>query len=285
MTNKQISTIGVVGAGQMGAGIAQVFAVSGFKVVMQDIKQQFCEKGLAVIKSSLAKLLEKQKITKEAHDSALANILMTTEINKMADCDIVIEAAPEDLKIKAEIFAKLDVITKKEAILATNTSSISIAKIAESTKRSDKVIGLHFMNPVPVMQCVEVIRSQATNDSTYDIVSGLINKLGKIKVTSKDSPGFIINRILMPMVNEAAFALQEGVATAEDIDTGMKLSCNFPMGPLALADLIGLDTVLAIMNVLYTGFRDEKYRPCALLKEYVDKGWLGRKAKRGFYVY
>ena len=281
----RVKTVGVVGAGQMGNGIAQVFAVAGYKVIMNDVKQEFVDKGFNVIKKSLAKLVEKQKLTKDLHDSAISNIKTSTDLNDMKEADVVIEAVPENINLKHEIFIKLDSVAKKDAILATNTSSISIAEIGAVTGREDKVIGMHFMNPVPIMQCVEVIRGPQTSDETYKVVSELVGKLEKIKVTSKDSPGFIINRILMPMINEAAYALHEGVANAEDIDTGMKLSCNFPMGPMTLADFIGLDTVLSIMGVLYKGFKDDKYKPCPLLKEYVDKGWLGRKAKRGFYEY
>ena len=280
-----INTIGVVGAGQMGSGITQVFATAGFKVIMQDIKQEFVDRGLNTIKNSLAKFLEKQKITKEIHNTALANIKGTLSLKDMTGCDIVIEAAPENFNLKAEIFKSLDDITNKNCILATNTSSISIAKIAENTKRREKVIGIHFMNPVPIMQCVEVIRGPKTDDATAGVVTELVKKLGKTAVTSKDSPGFIMNRILMPMINEAIWTLHEGVATAEDIDTGTKLSFNWPMGPLVLADFIGLDTVLAILNVLYEEFKDKKYCPCPLLKEYVKKGWLGKKVKRGIYVY
>lgn len=280
-----ISTVGVIGAGQMGNGIAQVFAAAGFKVIMQDVKQELCDKGIAAIRKSLGKMLEKQKITAQSHDQAMANIRTTLDINDVSACDIVIEAAPEDLSLKMEIFKTLDNITKKEAILATNTSSISIAKIGSATERPQNIIGMHFMNPVPVMQCVEIIRSPSTSDHTYNIVAELVKRLGKTAVTSKDSPGFIMNRILMPMINEAIYALHEGVATAEDIDTGTKLSFNWPMGPLALADLVGLDTVLAIVNVLYTEFKDEKYRPCPLLVEHVKNGRLGRKSGKGFYTY
>lgn len=281
----QVNIIGIIGAGQMGAGIAQVMAMAGFKVIMQDVKQEFIDRGLFTIKSSLSKFLEKQKITKELHDAALLNIKATLSLKDMADCDIVIEAIPENFSLKSEVFKSLDAITKKGCILATNTSSISISKIAANTKRQDKVIGMHFMNPVPVMQCVEIIRSPSTGDATYNIVSELVKKLGKTAVASKDSPGFIMNRILMPTINEAIWALHEGVATAEDIDTGCKLSFNWPMGPLTLADLIGLDTVLSIVNVLYIEFKNEKYRPCPLLEQYVKEGRLGRKAKRGFYSY
>jgi 3-hydroxybutyryl-CoA dehydrogenase len=281
----QVNTIGVVGAGQMGNGIAQVFATAGFKVIMQDVKSEFVERGLTVIKGSLAKFLEKQKISREVHDAALANIRTTLNIKDMLDCDIIIEAAPEELNLKLEIFKKLDEAAKKDAILATNASSISIAKIAAATARPDKVIGMHFMNPVPVMQCVEIIKGPKTNEATYNCVKELVKKLGKTVVTASDSPGFIMNRILLPMINEAICALHENVASAEDIDTGCKLSFNWPMGPLALADLIGLDTCLAIQRVLYKEFKDEKYKPCAMLEEYVNKGWLGRKTKRGFYSY
>lgn len=281
----KVDTVGVVGAGQMGAGIAQVFAFAGHNVILQDIKPEFIDRGMNGIKGSLSKLLEKGKITKDVHDRTLANIKTALTLNDLAACDVVVEAAPENIDLKKEIFSSLDNITKKDAILATNTSSISIAKIGEATKRPDKIIGMHFMNPVPIMQCVEVIRSPKTSDATHAVVSELVTKLNKTMVTSKDAPGFIINRILMPMINEAAHALKDGIATREDIDTGMKLSCNFPMGPLALADLIGLDTVNSILTVLYDGFKDEKYRPCTIIKEHVDKGELGRKTKKGFYTY
>ena len=282
---RTINTIGVIGAGQMGSGIAQVFAVAGYKIILQDIKNEFCERGMNIIKASLSKIVEKQKITDKIKDAALANIRSTTNMNDIALCDLVVEAIPEDISLKSEVFKKLDSITKKDAILATNTSSISITRIANMTKRPDKVIGMHFMNPVPVMQCVEIINGKSTGEDVYNTVLELVSKLGKTAVTSKDSPGFIMNRILMPMINEAVFAFHDGVAAAADIDTGTKLSFNWPIGPLALADLIGLDTVLSILGVLHAEFKDEKYRPCPLLQEYVKKGWLGRKTKRGFYVY
>lgn len=283
MTN--IKTIGVVGAGQMGAGIAQVFAAAGFSVIMHDIKPEFCDRGLTTIKKSLGKFLEKGKITKDAHDAAMANIRTTTNIDDLSAAGFAIEAATENAGLKLEIFKKLDSVLPKDAILATNTSSISITKIASVTGRPERVIGMHFMNPVPVMKGVEVIRGLATGAEAEKIVAGLVETLGKTMVKSNDSPGFIANRVLMPMINEAAYALYEGVAEKGDIDNCMTACCNFPMGPLALADLIGLDTVLAILNVLHTELGDPKYRPCPLIRKYVDAGRLGRKSGRGFYDY
>lgn len=280
-----IKTIGVVGAGQMGSGIAQVFAAKGFNVIMQDIKEEFCGRGLAVITKSLGKLLAKEKISKEDHDNTIANIKTTTNIEDLKGADFVVEAATENVGLKLEIFKKLDRIVPKDAILASNTSSISIGKIGEATTRANKVIGMHFMNPVPVMKGVEVISSKVTDENTKKVVATLVLTLGKTQVRSNDFPGFIANRVLMPMINEAAWALHQGVASTEDIDTCMMACCNFPMGPLSLADLIGLDTVVAILNVMYDGFKNEKYKPCPLLLEHVESGRLGRKTKKGFYDY
>lgn len=280
-----IKTIGVIGAGQMGAGIAQVFAAKGFNVIMQDIKEEFCQKGLGTIKKSLDKMLEKQKISQAEHESTLANIRTTTKIEDMKNADFVVEAATEKVDLKLDIFKRLDSIVPKGVVLASNTSSISITKIAAATSRPEKVIGMHFMNPVPIIKGVEVIRSKSTDDETAKTVASLVEALGKVMVRSNDFAGFIANRVLMPMINEAAHALKDGVAEKEDIDNCMTACCNFPMGPLALADLIGLDTVQAILNVMYAEFKDPKYKPCKLIDEYVAAGQLGRKTKKGFYSY
>jgi 3-hydroxybutyryl-CoA dehydrogenase len=278
-------TFGVVGAGTMGAGIAQVAARAGYDVVMRDVTQEFLARGMTAIDKSLQRDVDKDRLSPDEKAAILARIKTTTELDAFSDAFIVVEAATEELKIKSEIFKLLDEGTKPDAILASNTSSISITKLGAATRRPDKVIGMHFMNPVPVMKLVEVIRGAATSDTTYESTRALAEKLGKMPLECQDSPGFISNRVLLPMINEAIFALYEGVATRESIDGIMKLGMNHPMGPLALADFIGLDVCLAIMNVLYDGFNDSKYRPCPLLKRYVDAGWLGKKTGRGFYEY
>ncbi len=276
---------GVVGSGTMGAGIAQVAARAGFDVVMRDVAQEFLARGMTAIDKSLQRDVDKERLSAEEKSTIMARIKTTTDIGALSDALIVVEAVTEDLEVKTEVFKSLDVVTKPEAILASNTSSISITKLGAVTQRPDKIIGMHFMNPVPVMKLIEIIRGAATSDETYEKTRELTEKLGKVPLECQDSPGFISNRVLMPMINEAIFSLYEGVATRESIDGVMKLGMNHPMGPLMLADFIGLDVCLAIMNVLHDGFGDSKYRPCPLLKRYVDAGWLGRKAGRGFYEY
>ena len=276
---------GVIGAGTMGNGIAQVAARAGFDVVMRDVGQEFLARGMTSIDKSLQRDLDKERLSKDEKRAIMARIKTTTDIGALSEAVIVVEAVNEDLKVKTEVFRSLDEVTKAEAILASNTSSISITKLGAITKRPDKVIGMHFMNPVPVMKLVEIIRGAATSDETYEKTRALAEKLGKTPLECQDSPGFISNRVLMPMINEAIFALYEGVATRESIDGIMKIGMNHPMGPLTLADFIGLDVCLAIMNVLHDGFGDSKYRPCPLLKRYVDAGWLGKKSGRGFYKY
>jgi 3-hydroxybutyryl-CoA dehydrogenase len=281
----EIKTIGVVGAGQMGSGIAQVAAASGFNVIMNDIADAFIQKGLAGICKNMDRMVEKGKFSSQNREEIRARIRGTIQMEEMAEADLVVEAATENEALKLSLFKNLDRICRREIILSSNTSSISITKIASSTQRPSQVIGMHFMNPVPVMQLVEIIKGLQTSPVTFSTVRSLAEKMGKTPVEANDFPGFISNRILMPMINEAIYALFEGVGTPEAIDTVMKLGMNHPMGPLALADLIGLDTCLAIMEVLYQGFGDSKYRPCPLLRKHVDAGYLGRKTGRGFYPY
>ena len=280
-----IKTIGIIGAGRMGAGIAQVMAASGFEIILMDIKDEFIRRGIDNIKKGLAKALEKGKITPEEKEKAITKIRTTKRFEDMEEADFIIEAVPEIAELKTDIFKRLEAICHKEVILSTNTSSIPISKIASVTKRQDKVIGMHFMNPAPVMELVEVVRGINTSDETFLIVKNLAENIGKIPVESKDSPGFIVNRVLMPMINEAVFALMEGVATAEDIDKAMTLGANLPKGPLSLSDLIGLDTVLSIMESIYKETKNPKHMPCPLIKRYVDEGHLGKKTGRGFYKY
>ena len=277
--------IGVLGAGQMGSGIVQVFAQKGFAVVLFDIAAAQLEKGMKTIAKNLARQVEKGTLDEAAVAEIMGRISTTQAFDDLAPCAIAIEAATENEQIKFDIFKKLDALLKPEAILASNTSSIPITRLGAVTSRPDKVIGMHFMNPVPVMKLVEVIRGIATSDETFTEISALVTTLGKEMALSADYPAFIVNRILMPMINEAVYALYEGVATAEDIDKGMKLGTNQPMGPLTLADFIGLDTCLAIMEVIYQGFKDSKYRPCPLLVKMVEAGYYGRKSGRGFYTY
>jgi 3-hydroxybutyryl-CoA dehydrogenase len=281
----EIKTFGIIGAGQMGAGIAQVAAMSGLNVIMNDIKTEFVDKGLANIAKILSRGVEKGKMSEDEKKAVLGRIKASIDLADMASADYVVEAATENEKIKFQIFKDLDKTCKEQVILATNTSSIPIGRIAAQTGRAEKVIGMHFMNPVPVMKLVEIIPGLATSDETFQITWDLAEKFGKTPAKANDYPGFIANRILLPMINEAVYCLYHGVGSREDIDTVMKLGMNHPMGPLALADLIGLDTCLAIMETLFEGFKDSKYRPCPLLRKYVEAGWLGEKTGRGFYQY
>jgi 3-hydroxybutyryl-CoA dehydrogenase len=280
-----VKTIMVIGAGQMGSGIAQVCAQAGYSVFLNDLKPEFVDRGLAGIKKNLNRQVDKGRMTSEQLDEVVGRITSSSDLQDAAKVDLVIEAAVENMDIKAKIFAQLDVIAPAHAILASNTSSLPITEIAAATKRPEKVIGMHFMNPVPVMKLVEIIRGLATADEVYQTIEDITKTLEKVPVEVNDFPGFVSNRILMPMINEAIYTLYEGVATKEAIDEVMKLGMNHPMGPLTLADFIGLDTCLYIMETLHEGFGDDKYRPCPLLRKYVKAGWLGKKSGRGFYTY
>lgn len=280
-----IRKVGIIGAGQMGSGIAHVAALAGFDVVLNDVTEERVHAGLATINGNMARQISKNQITEEERKAALARIAPATDYADFGDCDVVIEAATENEEIKRKIFAKLCPIVRPDAILSSNTSSISITRLASATDRPEKFIGIHFMNPVPLMQLVELIRGIATDDTTFEAAKVFIEKLGKTSTVSEDFPAFIVNRILLPMINEAIYTLYEGVGSVEAIDTAMRLGANHPMGPLQLADFIGLDTCLSVMQVLHEGLADTKYRPCPLLVKYVEAGWLGRKTKRGFYDY
>ncbi|MGX7351477.1 3-hydroxybutyryl-CoA dehydrogenase [Enterococcus canis] len=275
----------VIGSGQMGSGIAQVLAQSDIEVILNDIRQEFVEKGFAKIKKQVERLVEKEKITASDKDTILGNISLSTDYQDAKDVDIVIEAATENKKIKLEIFRQLDEITKPEAILASNTSSLSITSIAAVTQRPEQVVGMHFFNPVPVMKLVEIVSGLRTSDETRKVIADLAETMKKVSIDVKDSPAFVVNRILMSMIGEAMFTVYEGIATVEEVDEAMRLGANMPMGPLQLADFVGLDVCLAVFEVIYQGFGDSKYRICPLLRQYVEAGWLGKKTGRGFYNY
>ncbi|WHY72262.1 3-hydroxybutyryl-CoA dehydrogenase [Fictibacillus enclensis] len=280
-----VQTIMVIGAGQMGSGIAQVCATANFKVYLHDLKEEYVQKGVASIAAQLSRQVDKGRMTPEDRDGVLDRLLPSTSIQNAAEADLIIEAVVENMDVKTQVFKMLDEMAPEHAILASNTSSLPITEIAAVTKRPEKVIGMHFMNPVPVMKLVEIIRGLQTSDEVYETIESITKKIGKVPVEVQDFPGFISNRILMPMINEAIFALYEGVAEPEAIDEIMKLGMNHPMGPLTLADFIGLDTCLYIMETLHEGFGDDKYRPCPLLRKYVKAGWLGKKTGKGFYTY
>ena len=280
-----LKKIGIIGAGQMGGGIAHVCALAGYKVVLNDVSADRIKSGLATINGNMARQVSSEKITEADRQAALKRIAAAEDFEGLADCDLVIEAATENETVKGEIFGRLKGTLKPAALLATNTSSISITRLAATTDRPEQFIGVHFMNPVPVMELVELIRGIATADATFDATTAFVKQLGKTSVLSEDFPAFIVNRILLPMINEAIYTLHEGVGSVEAIDTAMRLGAHHPMGPLQLADFIGLDTCLSIMQVLHEGLADSKYRPCPLLVKYVEAGWLGRKTRRGFYDY
>ncbi|MBF6570823.1 MAG: 3-hydroxybutyryl-CoA dehydrogenase [Candidatus Binataceae bacterium] len=280
-----VETLGVVGAGQMGAGIAQIAAQAGINVILSDVSDDLCRRGLDGIRRLLDRSVERGRITPALRDAAVARLRVTMRLEELSDADFVIEAIVEREEAKTALFRRLDGICGTDTIFASNTSSISVTRMAASTRRADRFIGMHFMNPVPIMKLVEIIRGLGTSDATLAVTQDLAALLGKETILVQDSPGFAVNRVLLPMINEAVFVLQEGLATAEDIDTGMKLGTNQPMGPLELADLVGLDTCLYIMEVLHQGLGDSKYRPCPLLRKYVDAGYFGQKSGRGFYLY
>jgi 3-hydroxybutyryl-CoA dehydrogenase len=280
-----IQTVGIIGAGTMGNGIAQICAAAGLSVVMVDISDAAVSRGLATVGGSLERLVKKEKLSAADREATLKRITGTTDRARLADCDLVIEAATENEELKVKILKDLCATLSPRTLVATNTSSISITKLAAATDRPDRFIGMHFFNPVPVMALLELIRGLQTSDDTHAKALDFAKRVGKVAITAKNSPGFAVNRILCPMINEAIFALQEGIATAEELDAGMKLGCNHPIGPLALADLVGLDTLLSVMEVFYKGFNDPKYRPAPLLREMVDAGHLGRKSGQGFYTY
>ena len=281
----KIETVGVIGAGLMGSGIAQMCAAAGLKVVLRDIDEARVQRGVDAIASSLGRMVEKGKMSAADKNRVLAAIEPVTSVGALAKADIIIEAATENVDIKIAILKELDAISRPEAIIASNTSSVSITKLAAALARPERFIGMHFFNPVPMMSLVELIRGIQTGDATFEAAHAMVKQIGKTPISVKNAPGFVVNRILVPMMNEAIFVLQEGLATAEEIDQGMKLGCGHPMGPLALCDLVGLDTLLSVLNVFYNDFKDPKYRPAPLLQEMVDAGYLGRKSGRGFYQY
>jgi 3-hydroxybutyryl-CoA dehydrogenase len=281
----QISNIGIVGAGTMGSGISQVAALTDHDIVMQDVSEEATRRGLGAINKSLQRLVDREKITADAKDTAIGKIKTTTDLSDLADCDLVIEAATENMALKLSLFEQIDKVSRPETIIASNTSSLSLTKLASVSGRPDKVIGMHFFNPVPMMALVEIIRALQTSDDTFTRVDELTRELGKTPVSVKDSPGFVVNRMLVPMINEAVFILYEGLASADEIDAAMKLGAGHPMGPLALADMIGIDVCLYVMNILLEEFGDSKFRPCPLLKQMVDAGYLGKKSGKGFFDY
>ena len=281
----QISNIGIVGAGTMGSGIAQVAALTGYDIVMQDVSDEVTSRGLITIDKSLQRLVDREKITADAKDTAIKTIRTTIDLSDLADCDLVIEAATENMNLKLDLFEEIDKVARPETIIASNTSSLSLTKLASVSNRPDKVIGMHFFNPVPMMALLEIIRALQTSDDTFTTVDEMTRQLGKTPVSVKASPGFVVNRMLVPMINEAVFILYEGIASADEIDAAMKLGAGHPMGPLALADMIGIDVCLYVMNILLEEFGDSKFRPCPLLKQMVDAGYLGRKSSKGFFDY
>jgi 3-hydroxybutyryl-CoA dehydrogenase len=281
----KISNIGIIGAGTMGSGISQVAALTGYDIIMQDVSEDATNRGIGAIDKSLQRLVDREKITADAKDAAIGKIRTTTDLSGLADCDLVIEAATENMDIKLGLFEEIAKVSRPETIIASNTSSLSLTKLASVSSRPDKVIGMHFFNPVPMMALVEIIRALQTSDDTFTRVDELTRELGKTPVSVKDSPGFVVNRMLVPMINESVFILYEGIASADEIDAAMKLGAGHPMGPLALADMIGIDVCLYVMNILLKEFGDSKFRPCPLLKQMVDAGYLGRKSGKGFFDY